>query len=112
MRRDVGHDIINMMNPFYENIYSIVAGVPKGSVVSYGQIARMLGRPRSAREVGRAMRVCPDNIPWQRVVMADGAVAGGASAAVRKAMLETEGIEFLPDGRARPEFFWKPGGIS
>ena len=71
--------------------------------MSYGQIARLLGRPRSAREVGRAMRICPDGLPWQRVVMMDGAVAGGMYAEIRKAILETEGVTFLPDGRVDME---------
>jgi len=89
------------MNPFYAQVYEIVKKVPSGMVISYGLIARMLGRPRNAREVGRAMRICPEpeNIPWQRVVMADGTVTGGSFADMRKAMLEAEGVEFLPDGR-------------
>ena len=80
------------MNLFYQQVYDIVAQVPPGRVVSYGQIARMLGRPRAAREVGRAMRICPDGLPWQRVVMQDGAIAGGGFAGLRLAMLEAEGV--------------------
>ena len=92
------------MNVFYQRIYAVVKKIPHGKVVSYGKIAAVLGRPRSSREVGRAMRVCPsDNIPWQRVVMADGSVAGGGHAEIRKALLEEEGVEFLPDGRVNME---------
>jgi len=87
------------MNPFYKQIYSTVGKVPSGMVTSYGQIARVLGHPRSAREVGRAMRICPDDIPWQRVVMADGTITGGSFAEIRKGMLEAEGVVFLADGR-------------
>jgi len=88
------------MNPFYKQIYAIVEKIPQGKVVSYGKIAAALGRPRSSREVGRAMRVCPaENIPWQRVVMADGTITGGGYAEMRKAILEEEGVEFLPDGK-------------
>jgi methylated-DNA-protein-cysteine methyltransferase-like protein len=87
------------MNPFYEQIYGIVEQIPYGKVVSYSQIARMLGRPRAAREVGRAMRCCPDGLPWQRVVMKDGTITGGFYADMRRAILETEDITFLPDGR-------------
>ena len=87
------------MNLFYQQFYDIVRQIPRGKVVSYGQIARMLGQPRAAREVGRAMRLCPDGLPWQRVVMQDGAIAGGGFARLRQAMLEAEGIGFLPDGR-------------
>jgi methylated-DNA-protein-cysteine methyltransferase-like protein len=84
---------------FFEQIYAVVAQIPAGSVMSYGQIARMLGRPRAAREVGWAMSHCPDELPWQRVVKADGTIAGGVHAQIRRAMLIEEGIAFLPDGR-------------
>jgi methylated-DNA-protein-cysteine methyltransferase-like protein len=88
---------------FFEQIYEIVAGIPRGKVVSYGQIARMLGRPRAAREVGWAMHNCSDELPWQRVVMKDGSVTGGAFAEVRRALLADEGVSFLPDGRVDME---------
>lgn len=87
------------INPFYRDIYEVVGKIPRGAVVSYGQIARMLGRPRASREVGRAMRLCPDTVPWQRVVMADGSVTGGGYAEIRRMFLEEEGVPFLPDGR-------------
>jgi len=93
------------MNQFYEQVYAIVGRIPYGKVVSYGQIALMTGKPRAAREVGRAMYRCPDHLPWQRVVMMDGAVAGGAYAEIRKGLLESEGVEFLPDGRVNMERF-------
>ncbi|MCL2616532.1 MAG: MGMT family protein [Defluviitaleaceae bacterium] len=87
------------MNQFYAQVYAAVEGIPRGKVVSYGQIARALGRPRGARVVGWAMRCCPEHLPWQRVVMADGTVTGGIHADIRRALLEEEGITFLPDGR-------------
>ncbi len=59
----------------------------------------MLGSPRAARQVGWAMRRCPDGLPWQRVVMADGTITGGAYAERRRALLEAEGVRFLPVGR-------------
>ncbi len=91
------------MNPFYEQVYEIAARIPYGQAASYGQIARMLGRPRAAREVGRAMRHCPSGLPWQRVVMKDGSIAGGAFADTRRALLMAEGAPFLPDGRVDME---------
>lgn len=87
------------MDGFFEQVYALVRQVPRGKVISYGQIARMLGKPRGARLVGWAMRVCPDGVPWQRVVMADGSVTGGEFAQARRALLEEEGVTFLPDGR-------------
>ena len=45
------------------------------------------------------MRHCPEKLPWQRVVKADGTIAGGLHAEIRKALLAAEGVPFLPDGR-------------
>lgn len=87
------------MNSFFQQVYSVVEQIPGGKVVSYGQIALILGRPRAAREVGWAMRHCPEHLPWQRVVMADGSITGGMYAEIRKALLEAEGVTFLPDSR-------------
>jgi methylated-DNA-protein-cysteine methyltransferase-like protein len=87
------------MNPFFKQVYAVVEQIPYGKVVSYGQIARMLGRPRAARQVGWAMRCCPEGLPWQRIVMADGSVTGGIYTDMRKILLEAEGVAFLSDGR-------------
>ena len=61
--------------------------IPRGRVVSYGQLAYRLGAPRAARQVGWAMRRCPDDLPWQRVVMSDGSIAGGGYSELRRAKL-------------------------
>jgi len=87
------------LNPFFKQVYEIVEQIPHGQVVSYGEIARLLGRPRAAREVGWAMRNCPEGLPWQRVVMADGRITGGEFAEMRREILLQEGVTFLPDGR-------------
>jgi methylated-DNA-protein-cysteine methyltransferase-like protein len=87
------------MDAFFESVYRVVGRIPYGRVASYGQVALLAGNPRAARQVGRAMRVCPDDLPWQRVVKADGTIAGGLHAAHRRGMLEAEGVPFLPDGR-------------
>ncbi len=97
------------MDAFFEGVYRLVALVPCGKVTTYGQIARLLGCPRASRQVGRAMRLCPDALPWQRVVKADGTVAGGDFATHRRGMLEAEGVPFLPDGRVDvAKCLWKP----
>ncbi len=88
-----------MENGFFQEVYAIVAQIPRGSVVSYGQIARLLGEPRAARQVGWALRRCPDALPWQRVVKDDGSIAGGGWSDLRRALLAEEGVPFLPDGR-------------
>ena len=85
--------------PFFVRVYEIVRAIPRGHVVSYGQIAYMLGAPRAARQVGWAMRRCPDDLPWQRVVMSDGTIAGGGYAELRRTKLEAEGVKFTRDGK-------------
>ena len=88
-----------MTPSFFTQIYAVVAAIPHGKVASYGQIARMLGRPRSAREVGWAMSNCPEELPWQRVVKVDGSITGGVHAQIRKARLIEEDVTFLSDGK-------------
>ena len=88
-----------MAKSFFQSVYETVARIPYGQVASYGDIAQAIGYPRRARFVGFAMRVCPEQLPWHRVVMADGSIAGGDFAPVRRMLLEREGIPFLPDGR-------------
>ena len=84
---------------FFQRVYSLVRQIPAGACASYSQLAYLLGAPRAARQVGWAMRTCPDDLPWQRVVKADGSIAGGGYAELRRALLESEGVPFLPDGR-------------
>ena len=70
----------------FERVYAAVRLIPRGSVATYGQIARAIGNPRLARVVGYALHVNPEPgvIPCHRVVRRDGAVSsafafGGAS---------------------------------
>lgn len=68
---------------FYEQVYAVVRRIPRGQVTSYGRIAAMLGRPRAARAVGYALSALKDrqddpvygDVPWQRVVNAQGRVS-------------------------------------
>ena len=76
-----------MTDGFFRAVYEVVAQIPYGRVMTYGDIARMIGYPGRARYVGYAMRVCP------------GSIAGGDFAPVRKALLAQENVPFLPDGR-------------
>ena len=86
-----------MNSALYERVYELVALIPEGRVVTYGQIARSLGQPRAARAVGWAMRRCPEGLPWHRVVNSRGRVSSGREmrdVAYQRALLEDEGIEF------------------
>lgn len=76
-------------------MYRLVRRVPRGSVVTYGQVATMLGAPRSARAVGGAMRRCPDDVPWHRVVNAQGGISRRrrlGSVVTQRIRLEQEGV--------------------
>ena len=84
---------------FFGAVYALVRHIPKGCCASCSQLAWLLGAPRSARQVGRAMRRCPGDLPWQRVVKADDSIAGGGYAELRRSLLELDGVPFLPDGR-------------
>ena len=62
---------------FFETVYEIVKQIPRGKVMSYGQVARAAGFPGKAREVGWALHVNPDpeHIPCHRVVNREGRVS-------------------------------------
>ncbi len=85
---------------YYEKVYEIVRSIPPGRVTTYGAIAFLLGTPRRARMVGRAMaRLAPEHrVPWHRVVNSAGRLAPGCEAAQRE-LLARERVPFRPDGR-------------
>jgi methylated-DNA-protein-cysteine methyltransferase-like protein len=56
------------MSDFRNNVIRVVSSVPKGKVVSYGQVASYVGLPRAAREVGWVMSELGEVTPWWRVV--------------------------------------------
>ncbi|MFN0057411.1 MAG: MGMT family protein [Planctomycetota bacterium] len=59
----------------WETVYRIVARIPRGRVMSYGQISRALGARLSPLAVGWALHVAPAKLPWHRVVCAKGELA-------------------------------------
>jgi methylated-DNA-protein-cysteine methyltransferase-like protein len=71
--------------------------VPKGRVITYGQLARAIKLRGGARAAGYAMAACPKGrgIPWHRVVGAGGRILlGEPRASLQRRLLESEGIEF------------------
>ena len=86
----------------YRRIYQAVAKVPRGRVVTYGQVARgVVGA--TPRVVGYAMAALPDgsNVPWHRVVNHRGGVSprsAGDGDWVQRALLEAEGVRFRDNG--------------
>ena len=92
------------MKPFYEQVYELVRQVPRGQVVTYGQVAALLGSPQSARAVGYALRYLPrgTDVPWQRVINHKGGISPrfpAESPLIQRALLEHEGVVFDDNGR-------------
>ena len=84
---------------FFERVYEVVEQIPEGMVATYGQVALLAGRPRSARYVGYALHSNPrpGQIPCHRVVFADGRICegfafGGPDA--QRELLMGEGVTF------------------
>lgn len=90
----------------FEQVYEIVAKIPRGRVTTYGQIARMIGNPRLSRAVGYALNKSPQGIPCHRVVNREGRLAAvfeHDGIHEQRILLEEEGVSFTPDGRVEME---------
>lgn len=87
----------------YTAVLELVRQIPPGKVMTYGQIATLLGSPRGARAVGYAMFFSGlDDVPWHRVINAKGEISLGGHAdrpIVQRQMLQAEGVEFTQQGR-------------
>ncbi|HEX7260027.1 MAG TPA: MGMT family protein [Candidatus Saccharimonadia bacterium] len=80
---------------FAKAVYDLVAQIPQGRVMTYGQVAALCGSPRSARIVGQVAHWGPLDLPWQRVVNKQGGLAGGYTSGGREAHkrdLEADGV--------------------
>jgi methylated-DNA-protein-cysteine methyltransferase-like protein len=85
-----------------EVVYEFVRSVPRGRVVTYGQVAEMVeGISLTARQVGQIMNAAPEGVPWQRVVGAGGHLPIGKRSPFLKSeqqrLLEAEGVVFRKD---------------
>jgi O-6-methylguanine DNA methyltransferase len=97
--------------PFSHRVLSVVRRIPPGRVATYGDIARLAGRPRAARAVGNIMRGCarPD-VPCHRVIAAGGRLGGyGGSEGLKRSLLLIEGVAVV-GGRVRDlkRIRWRP----
>ncbi|MGI0037104.1 MAG: MGMT family protein [Nitrososphaera sp.] len=78
-------------------VYAALMKIPHGKVTTYGDIARIIGRPEASRAVGRILNKNPTpvRVPCHRVVMSDGTIGGYAFGKARKKeLLESEGLCF------------------
>lgn len=107
-------DTISSMKSFYEQVYDVVEKIPYGRVTTFGQIARMIGRPKMARFVGYASNNQKSwHLPWHRVVFKDGSLCGEPFFNQQYKALKSEGVKFTHDKHVKiEEFMWHPESQS
>ncbi len=91
-----------MKRGFFAKVYDVVRRIPLGKVATYGQIARIVGEPRAARQVGWALHVNPEPfvVPCHRVVNREGRLSGAfafGGADAQRYLLMNEGVQFVAD---------------
>lgn len=106
-------DIHGERESAWREVFALVRRIPRGRVMTYGQIATLIENRLSPRAVGWAMHGCPKGVPWQRVVNASGGCSTdrlpGFPAGLQQAMLETEGVKFRPNGTLDlTRYRWSP----
>lgn len=101
---------------FKQRIYTLVAQIPKGRVMTYGQLAALAGSPYAARIVGGIAHWGDPSLPWQRVVMKDGGLAPGypGGTAGHAEVLKAEGVAINEDFKVEnmAERLWHPPTIG
>jgi methylated-DNA-protein-cysteine methyltransferase-like protein len=97
---------------YRERVYRIVRSIPRGRVMTYGQLAEILGDGYTPRTVGFVMHGSDDRTPWHRVINAKGACSTGRIALPsdkQQRMLAAEGVEFNERGRCDLQrYLWIP----
>lgn len=98
---------------FRERVEAIVSQIPKGRVMTYGQLAALCGNARAARIVGGIAHFGDPDLPWQRVVNKQGGLASGYPGGRQghKAHLEAEGVTVTEDYTVDVRnLLWWPSG--
>ncbi|QHB33543.1 MGMT family protein [Yersinia canariae] len=91
-----------IIDSFRQRVFHVVAAIPYGRVTTYGDIARLIGSPRAARQVGGVLKRLPEGsaLPWYRVINRHGEISLiGEDYLRQKNALLAEGIEISPAGR-------------
>jgi methylated-DNA-protein-cysteine methyltransferase-like protein len=95
-------DVQGRKEEIFRKVYDVVRRIPKGRVMTYGQLATLIESRLSPRAVGWAMHGCPRGVPWQRVVNASGGTSTDRlpdmPPGLQRALLEAEGVAFRPNG--------------
>jgi methylated-DNA-protein-cysteine methyltransferase related protein len=96
---------------FRQRVEALVAQIPRGRVMTYGQIAALCGNARAARIVGGIAHFGDPDLPWQRVVNKSGGLAAGypGGRSGHKQVLEAEGLTVSDDHKVDIEsLIWQP----
>lgn len=117
MSKEISISSNDVNNPNYrERVYEIVRRIPSGRVMTYGQIAEILGEGYTPRTVGFVMHAAYDGVPWQRVINSQGACSTGNLTLPenkQQLILEAEGIIFDDKGRCNlKRYRWQPDGLQ
>lgn len=100
-----------VQNDFRQRVESVVAQIPAGRVMTYGQLAVFCGNPRAARIVGGIAHFGDPDLPWQRVVNKSGGLASGYPGGKlgHKKALEKEGFIVSDEFKLEVEnYIWNP----
>ncbi len=97
-------------------VWHVVKGIPRGHVLTYGEVARLAGMSRAARRVSLAMRRAPRSmkLPWHRVINAQGKISipeDSPGHQRQKELLELEGVVFL-NGKIDLQRFGYQGALD
>ena len=85
------------MTPFERKVLTIVSRIPVGRVTTYGDVARLAGKPGAARAVGNIMRRGDwPGLPYHRVIGAGGGLGGYSSLPLKRSLLAAEGLTVTP----------------
>lgn len=110
---------------YFDEVWNFVRQVPRGKVVTYGQIAQALPKPQEidfhfngktvsiAQLVGNALAICPEDVPWHRVINAQGKVSSRAGASQQLQLLNEEGLNFTQGRIDLNQYQWQgPNGVN
>jgi methylated-DNA-protein-cysteine methyltransferase-like protein len=95
----------------WDPVYKLVKQIPRGRVLSYGAVAKLLRLKGGARSAGRAMSATPQGkgIPWHRVLNAAGKIViREPYSGLQRKLLESEGIEVVENRVKMKTYLWTP----
>lgn len=99
----------------HNRIFAVVRRIPRGRVLTYGDVAALAGMPEHARLVGYALHALPEHsaVPWHRVINHRGGISTGRAwpggELVQRSLLEAEGLQFDANGRTSlKRYRWTP----